>query len=249
MANYVDASTQTIWAGLTRGDIVRPEFLFTAPDTTTPPDDMLTGKRESTDMLPSAIQPFPPASSGSSLLDRRLNRPNLFSRISLPNSQLDDEVLPSPPPTQAILSPVPAANKLHAGHTPLFPGSMSPATSEEQQVEEAPPDEEDQSATPQQDKALQGPLILPTNPVDGADDHNIALDVLDDVLSKVAQEQERFSKLKHAPEPSTKQDTLEDGMPLSRKGSADSRRSDGQTVDGVILKSPPLNFGAPLGQA
>jgi hypothetical protein len=56
---------------------------------------------------------------------------------------------------------------------------------------------------------------------------------------------------KPEPNPSSKEkveDSTEDGLPLSRKGSADSRRS-GTTeeVDGVILKTPPSNFGAPLG--
>ncbi|KAL6704202.1 hypothetical protein ACN47E_008459 [Coniothyrium glycines] len=258
MPNYVNASTQTLWAGLTRGDIVRPEFLLTVPDTTTPPDEMLTGKRQAPDMLDqlSAAMSHPPASMATSLLERRQNRPNFNSRISLPAADVDKEIMPSPPPTRALLSPLPAANKLHAGHTPLLPGSLSPVMGDLQADEQVPPLEDDGSTTPQQDTALHGPLILPPNPVDGAADH-IALDVLDSVLNQVAREQERFSRLKDAPEASASQpippvhvsSPPHDGLSLSRQGSADSRRSENQTVDGVILKSPPLNFGAPLGQA
>lgn len=283
MANYVDAETQTELAGLTKGDFVRPEFLFTAPDTTTPPDEMLTAKQQFPQLphhpvqappqsqshhssLPS--QPSQPlsqlgVSSGASLLERRQNRPGLPSHISL---SLDDEAPPSPPPTQAALSPLPVANKLHAGHTPLLP--LSPVLDELKEIERAAPveEEENQSATPQHDIALQGPLTLPTNPVDGAEDHNITLDALDNVLNQVAAEQERFTTLKDAPSPTiavqtgtsepatqntepTPQSTSSHGeLPLSRQGSADSRRSEIQNVDGVILKTPPLNFGKPLGE-
>jgi hypothetical protein len=94
--------------------------------------------------------------------------------------------------------------------------------------------------------------MLPTNPVDGASDH-IALEVLDDVLDKVAKDQDRFSKLKDAPEPAAASEVTEDpdmNLPLSRKASADSRKSSTAVdlVDGVKLKTPPLNFGAPIGQ-
>ena len=253
MAHYVDAGTQTVWAGLSKGGLVRPDFLLTAPDTTTPPDDMLTQKSHMPDMLPRLDQPYqrhkPTASTGPSLLERREKRPGLPTRISLPSSELDDEVLPSPPPTQAALSPLPAANKLHAGHTPLLPRARSPVQDEEEQVSRTPTiDEDDQSASPQEDEALEGPLILPTNPVDGAGDR-IALDVLDEELNKLAREQERFSKLKDAPEPAPIKVPDEDELSLSQKSSADSRASNIETFDGVLLKSPPLNFGMPLGQA
>lgn len=358
MPNYVDAETQTVLSGLTRGDFVRPEFLFSAPETSTPPDEILTEKgqpaslstgdsaqqlsdppQQQSSQLP--LQPKEP--STSSLLERRQNRPKLPARISLP---LDDEVPRSPPPTQAVLSPLPVANRLHAGHTPLLP--LSPVLDELEVMAQAAPveEEEDQTATPQQDEALHGPLILPTNPVDGAAENNITLDELDDALSRLAAEQERFSRLKDAPEPSsssqaapmaepgspslgdvmselvvepepsdpveqsTSSDTVEQsassdpvdqstasatdtlasptsqpppmtlpapihpppiaqqapihnpvqatqnapapapgfGLSLSRQGSTDSQRSENQNVDGVILKSPPLNFGKPLGE-
>ncbi|CAO2651597.1 Nn.00g041670.m01.CDS01 [Neocucurbitaria sp. VM-36] len=245
MANYVDASTQTIWAGLTKLPSVRPDILFTAPDTTTPPDEMITDKSQTLDSSLSVADP-PVATT---LLERRMNRPGLVARISLPSSEIDDELLASPPPTQALLSPVPAANKLHAGHTPLIPRSLSPVQGDDEQSAKAQPLAEERIATPEHDIGLTGPLILPTNPVDGAADH-IALDALDDELEKIAREQDRFSKLRDAPEPTPK-GTAEEDLSLSRKGSSDSRISSNEVevVDGVRLKSPPLNFGLPLGQA
>ena len=261
---YCDAETQTVWAGLTKMD-VRPDILFTAPDTTTPPAEMIaTHKPLSLDNIVSAAQLGSLDSSSSpfkTLLERRHNRPGIPTRISLPNSELDDEVFPSPPPSHALMSPLPEANKRYAGHTPLIPRSFSP-------VQEDMPELAHQQATeeplhvPTDDQPLIGPLMLPTNPVDGADDH-IALDVLDDVLEQVAKDQERFSRLKDAPEPVPVAKNIEEDLPLSRKASADSRRSSNNSpksstdsrkssaaefVDGVRLKTPPLNFGMPIGQ-
>jgi hypothetical protein len=251
---YADASTQTTWAGLTRMD-VRPDILFTAPDTTTPPAEMITEKSQGLDNIIAAVQLGtldPNSTAFRSLLERRPNRPNLPTRISLPKANgFDDEIMPSPPPTHALLSPLPEANKRHAGHTPLIPRALSPVQDEEQSAQDAPDGAEDQTTTPKHDQSLKGPLMLPTNPIDGASDH-IALDVLDDVLEKVARDQDRFSKLKDAPEPagaSASTDGAEDDLSLSRKASSDSRKSSAaEVVDGVILKSPPLNFGAPYGQ-
>ncbi|RMZ67881.1 MFS general substrate transporter [Pyrenophora seminiperda CCB06] len=265
---YCDAETQTVWAGLTKMD-VRPDILFTIPDTTTPPAEMIAAQKPlSIDNIVTAAQLGtldPNSSSFKTLLERRQNRPPIPTRISLPNSELDDEVFPSPPPSHALLSPVPAANKRYAGHTPLVPRSPSPPQDEmpepmEQQAVEDP------LPVPLEDQPLIGPLMLPTNPVDGASDH-IALDVLDDVLEKIAQDQERFSKLKDAPEPAPEPAPVakhvEDDLPLNRKASADLRRlssnspkpsadsrksSTAEVVDGVKLKTPPLNFGAPIGQ-
>jgi hypothetical protein len=226
---------------------VRPDILFTAPDTTTPPAEMITDKLQGLDNVIIGAQLGtldPNSASFQSLLQRRHKRPDMPTRISLPQSDLDDHVLPSPPQTHALLSPLPEANKRFAGHTPLIPRSPSPAQDE-------PPAEEEEVGTPLEDQPLIGPLMLPTNPVDGASDH-IALDVLDDVLEKVAKDQDRFSKLKQAPEPAAPPaaaDNVQDDLPLSRKASADSRSSCAtELVDGVRLKSPPLNFGAPIGQ-
>ncbi|KAF2852619.1 hypothetical protein T440DRAFT_31763 [Plenodomus tracheiphilus IPT5] len=272
---YADASTQTVWAGLTKGDLVRPEFLLTIPDTTTPPDDMLTHKSQSVVAIrhPIRMQPRVPT-----LLERRGNNPDLARGIPLPGastSQLGDELTASPPPTHAGLSPLPAANRLYAGHTPLIPGSPSPIKDELQVASELvveaddsiDDDMNDESPTPQQDPALAGALSLPTlpaNPVDGAAEH-IVLSDLDQALEAIAREQERFSRLRDEPESASalastsqqqstsastasSEQATDDGLSLSRKGSADSRSSNVSYVNGIPLKSPPLNFGIPMGQ-
>jgi hypothetical protein len=241
-----------MWASLTKSN-VGPEMLLTAPDTTTPPEETITEKSH----LFIEQRNTAHNSLATSLLVRRKHRPDFPTRISLPKSDLDDEVLPSPPPTQAMLSPLPEANKRYAGHTPLIPRALSPepgqGEEEEQKASEVEQVEENQATTPDLDEGLSGPLMLPTDPVDGADDH-IALDVLDHVLEKVAKDQDRFSRLKDAPEPTaapvqTLAEDADESLALSRKGSADSRQSAStEVVDGVRLKSPPLNFGAPYGQ-
>ncbi|KAF2624815.1 hypothetical protein BU25DRAFT_134786 [Macroventuria anomochaeta] len=294
MANYVDASSQTEWAGLMQKNIVRPKALFSPssyPDTSTPPDDPLTEQEQCVADLPSLSpveqrgQPqTPPRSKESSteevptmstspLLSRRQNRPNFVAHIDMPSPQmqalkaLDDEVPVSPPPSALILSPVPEANKRFAGHTPLYPGSPSPDTPKkpppgqhldpivpeklkslpvhELIVEQEPSEdadtepqlgEESQSATPEEDIGLSGPLTLAPNPGDGSQD-TILLTALDEELAKIAQQQQRLDG------------ATDDGQPLSRQGSSDSRTSEIRPVDGVTLKKTvPLNFGAPLGQ-
>jgi hypothetical protein len=260
MANYVDAGSQTIWAGLMQRETVRPDILLSPPrDTTTPPDEMMiTEKSQFVHGIPSITQPQhkhqDPAAT-MSLLERRLNRVGLDPHMVLPSSELNDEVPRSPPPTQALLSPLPEANKRHAGHTPLIPRALSPAPEAEAPLENEHQTMKDGTATPDVDEALTGALTLPSNPVDGAEDH-IELDALDHVLSKIAKQQAtlRGEGLDDdEPEPKAQPtsaliDTAEDGLRLSRKGSADSRRSGAtEEYDGVILKSPPSNFGAPLG--
>lgn len=147
MANYVDASSQTEWAGLMQKAIVRPEALFSPyPDTSTPPDELLvTEKAQFIEKMPAASdsqmqqQPHTPPEqkdttpiSTSPLLSRRQNRPLFVAHINMPDldletvDALDDEVTVSPPPSGLVLSPVPEANKRFAGHTPLFPRSPSP---------------------------------------------------------------------------------------------------------------------------
>lgn len=295
MANYVDASSQTEWAGLMQKSIVRPEALFSPyPDTSTPPEEPLTSKKQCVEDLPSMSpaekrgQPqTPPESKESSkessreclptmatspLLARRQNRPNFVAHIDMPSPEiqaldtLDDEVTVSPPPSGLVLSPVPEANKRFAGHTPLFPRSPSPDIPKKQPpgrhlnpivpeklqslpvheliVEQDPsddadtepqPEEESRSMTPQEDIGLTGPLTLAPNPGDGTQD-NILLSALDNELSKIAEQQHRVAGAE------------EDGQPLSRQGSSESRISEVPPVDGVILKKTvPLNFGAPIG--
>ncbi|KAF9691678.1 hypothetical protein EKO04_010463 [Ascochyta lentis] len=291
MANYVDASSQTEWAGLMQKNIVRPEAFFSPyPATSTPPDEPLTKKEQCIDdlsplscpegrgqpqMPPQSTEPSTdqvPATLTSPLLSRRQNRPSFVAHIDLPSPEmraietLDDEVPVSPPPSALDLSPVPEANRRFAGHTPLFPRSPSPDTPKKQAprhlnpnvperpvsmpvhgliVEQDPsedadtepqPEMESQSTTPQEDVGLTGPLTLAPNPGDGTQD-TILLSTLDDELSRIAQQQQRVDA------------AIEDGQPLSRQGSSDSRASEVQPVDGVTLKkSVPLNFGAPLGQ-
>lgn len=297
MTNYVDASAQTDWWGLMQKDIVRPDALLPPapyPDTSTPPDELLTIKEQPVTDLP-AMSPAeqrgqpqtPPQSkdlsqeevptlSTSPLLARRHNRPEDFvPRLDLPVPNMQpvvprpfvDEVPASPPPSALALSPLPEANKRFAGHTPLYAGSPSQHTPQKQPpnhhlqpivpetlkslpiheliVEQDPSEDADaepqaeedsQSATPQRDIALTGPLTLAPNPGDGTSE-NIVLSALDKELDKLARQQE-----------------LEDGdaeshQPLSRQESAESRTSEPRPVDGVILKkSVPMNFGAPMGE-
>lgn len=265
MSNYVDASSQTVWAGLAKRDNIRPDILLAAPDTHTPPAETIMDKKEQNTSHLQANQAHTMGSNTTlPLIERRKTRPGLIARISLPNPDLDDEVMPSPPPTKAVLSPLPAANKLHAGHTPLYAEALSPNMDQGAPPAEGVPavaPEPDRAATPDQDRGLTGPLVLPTNPVDGAQD-TIALEALDEELERIARDQERFSKLKDAPEPDLKASTdaepgateamaEENDLPVSRKGSGDSRKSEAEVkvVDGIILKTPPLNFGMPIGQA
>jgi hypothetical protein len=310
MANYVDAGTQTRWAGLMQKEPVRPEALFSPqPNTSTPPDEMMvTEKVQFSDRArrhsittpersPTQQHHHATVTSTSPLLARRLNRHEFVAHIDLPSpdlAALDDEVPISPPASAAIvLSPLPEANKRFAGHTPLFPGSPSQKSGKkapslypppnfnvrkakadqllQYQAAAMPPDDENQAATPQEDIGLTGPLMLAPHPGDGAADH-IALDVLDQELSKIAQLQSRdqsdededkdpgLAQQEPNPQGPTQQNVRDmTGIPppqstgnsalSSRKGSADSRRSeDIAPVDGVMLKRAPLNFGAPFGE-
>ncbi|KZM26811.1 uncharacterized protein EKO05_0011286 [Ascochyta rabiei] len=291
MANYVDASSQTEWAGLMQKNIVRSEAFFAPyPATNTPPDEPLTKKEQCLEDFPSlshseargqpqtppqSIEPFRErvsAMSTSPLLSRSQNRPAFVAHIDLPSPEmreletLDDEVPVSPPPSALVLSPVPEANRRFAGHTPLFPRSPSPDTPRKQPpqhlapiapgrplsmpvheliVEQDPSEDADtepqpamesQSTTPQEDVGLTGPLTLAPNPGDGTQD-TILLSALDTELSRIARQQRRVDA------------AAEDGQPLSRQESSESRSSEVQPVDGVTLKkSVPMNFGAPLGQ-
>lgn len=151
MTGYVDASSQTEWAGLMQKNIARPDALY--PSTDTPPDEPLTDKEQCRCVAslrtksPAEQQGEPhtpprsqeqsqeevPTMATSPLLARRQNRPDFVPHIDLPPPQhqprvfdtnpLDDEVPASPPPSGLILSPLPEANKRFAGHTPLYAGS------------------------------------------------------------------------------------------------------------------------------
>lgn len=177
------------------------------------------------------------ANVSPTLLLRRKNRPSLVARISLPPSEFAESPR-SPPPTLAVMSPLPAANTLHAGHTPIFPRSLSPLQKR---------DDPSGQSTPEQDESLSGPLTLPPQPGDGTADR-IELRVLDAELEKIAKEQDIASR--QSPASSSPSLNAQISGLDSRKGS--SRRSsenEVEVVDGVILKKPKMNMGAPLGQA
>ncbi|KAF2819332.1 hypothetical protein CC86DRAFT_144721 [Ophiobolus disseminans] len=275
MANYVDRETQTKWARLMQCESVRPDALLSPPhDTPTPPDDMLTEKpqfvyggaipRIASPELRTSDQP----SGASSLVDRRRNPVGLNPHIDLfspprpRNDELGDdgapdaENPPSPPPTNALLSPLPEANRRHAGHTPLIPRSPSIERDTGRQLFQQQASD-DGSTTPDGDKGLRGALQLPTNPTDGAQDHFIGLEDLDHRLGRIAKQQkilrgEFEDEPTPKPDPKPRMDSVEmdgEGFPLSRKGSADSRRPTAPgEIDGITLKTPPSNFGAPFGQ-
>jgi hypothetical protein len=234
------------------------------------------------------------------LLLRRKKRPSMVARISMPKSafeniRFDVENPASPPPTEAVMSPLPAANRLHAGHTPIIPRARSPL-----------PQDESDPPSPVADQPLSGPLFLPPQPGDGAEDA-IPLTVLDAELERLRLEQEREEQAEGAPtqpepvpiqaptgdsEPSQLQlqpavdsiDATQHNHPSqavyneseiithsftsstntrrASDNSGETRRSSDnsggtrrsshdevEVVDGVRLKKPRMNLGAPLGQA
>ena len=183
LSNYVDASVQTDIAGLAKHPSLRPAPLSLSPrrDATTPPDDMLAEKIR---LPPQSMPNMAPSHTSPTLLLRRKNRPAMVARISLPPIHYDDEAPNSPPPTETVMSPLPAANKLHAGHTPIIPQALSPLP--------LPGDKSTGPSTPEPldelDEALTGPLTLPAQPTDGAADR-IELKALDAELEKIAKSQ------------------------------------------------------------
>jgi hypothetical protein len=238
MPEYVDKAVQTTIAGLARHPAPKPAVLF--DNTTTPPEEMPSKSRQhSTDAMPSITQTQADAPDLSpTILLGRKKRPNLVTRISLPEA--DFPGARSPPPTEAVMSPLPAANRLHAGHTPIFPRALSPLRRL---------DKSGESTASEQEEYLTGPLMLPPQPGDGAGDR-IELKALDAELEKIAKERSL-----HRDEPgSSPSQPAEHRGHTSRRASEDvagQRRSSTEEVevDGVILKKPKMNFGAPLGQA
>ncbi|KAF2180718.1 hypothetical protein K469DRAFT_269465 [Zopfia rhizophila CBS 207.26] len=236
---YVDNSAQTIIAGLTKHLSPFPPVL-THTSTTTPPDDVpdkLLTKFDTPPMI--STTDTDGMTTSPTLLPKRRKRPPLVTRISLPGLEVGSEGPRSPPPTDAILSPLPAANVLHAGHTPIVPRALSPLHMQDESGE----------STPEMEEPLTGPLTLPAVLGDGAADR-IELKVLDAELEKIAQEQGNSHHDDNA-SVSTSQN-VERGGGGSRKGSTDVRRRSSadevEVVDGVILKKPKMNLGAPLGQ-
>ncbi len=248
MAHYVDKSTQTLIEGLARNPAPRPPALGAPIDTPTPPDDMAVDKVQ---MPAGATHATPPTTldnhSSPALLLGRKSRPPLVARITMPYPDLDAEDPCSPPPTQALFSPLPAANRLHAGHTPIIPRALSPL-----------PPEDSGPPTPEQDVSLSGPLTLPPQPGDGAAD-TITLNVLDAELEKLRLEQEREEQRSTSP-PNAHHMSPNLGKPAEgnmQRGAhmspVESQRPEADetevVVDGVLLKKPKMNLGAPLGQA
>ncbi|KAF1970843.1 hypothetical protein BU23DRAFT_556546 [Bimuria novae-zelandiae CBS 107.79] len=242
MVIYVDCGCQTEIAGLCEDAAPVPLALKKpqAPiETPTPPDDMALDKTQ----FPTQDAPVKPYQDDQlatnlrpSMLLKRKSRPPMIARISLPALSIGNENPLSPPPTEAVMSPLPAANKLHAGHTPIIPRAMSPL----------PPSEGPASPG---DEGLSGPLTLPPQPGDGTEE-TIPLHVLAQELEKLALQQERTTLRSGDSEPEP--DHEDDAAPLSRKASRGSQRNPSDTVevvDGVILKKPKMNMGAPLGQA
>lgn len=219
--------------------------------TPTPPDDAALDKTRFPDPDPPIMSSTVPSHAEHaeqhsynyaastmqpSMLLKRKTRPALVTRISLPGpTTLDDENPRSPPPTEALMSPLPAANTLHAGHTPIIPRALSPL----------PPSSGPSSPA---DEALAGPLTLPPQPGDGTED-TIPLHVLDAELEKLRLAQERStSERSDSAEPDESHE--DDAAPPTARTARENRRSPtDEVVDGVILKKPRMNMGAPLGQA
>ncbi|KAF2015435.1 hypothetical protein BU24DRAFT_178467 [Aaosphaeria arxii CBS 175.79] len=267
---YVDTSTQTIIEGLAKHPVAVPPEL----QPSTPPPDAMSVKEEQKSLLtqeellqkdkqwddsanptdgapttglPETL-PFTPTPG---LASRR--RPPFRARISLPELDLDTEGPSSPPPTDALMSPLPAANTLHAGHTPIIPRSLAPIHGMEPvgiiPLKQALAPEPE----PDVDLALHGPLTLPARPGDGADDR-IELKALDAELERIAQEQSERDDDSDEEKDTVKditKDIPHEGSPkASAKGSRRSSADEGlETIDGILLKKPRMNMGAPLGQA
>ena len=184
----------------------------------------------------------------SALLKRR-TRPTLSARISTSAPGLSSEDPRSPPPTEAVMSPLPANNRLYAGHTPIFPRALSPlpqsdAHGEDHSEAHSETHSETHSegpASPGDDVGLTGPLTLPPQPGDGTAD-TFPLSALDQRLENIRQAQELVSD--HS-------DSAADAEPAheDEAGPPSRRSSKEEVVDGVILKKPKMNMGKPLGQA
>lgn len=255
---YVDESTQTIIQGLAHDPTSVPSEL--SPHPSQDPQGKGKGKGKAKDMT---TTDHPSTDNGGHTQNLpRKKRPPFNARISLPTPDVDAEGPRSPPPTFAAMSPLPAANRLHAGHTPIIPRSRSPLQEPEQPQEQEQEQEQDENRqpSPDVDKALSGHLTLPADPhdLDGSDDR-IMVSVLDARLETVARNRQLEPE-----ESSVDQDTeqnTENGGDNSENGGNSNRQDVPETgrrssadevddIDGVILKkNTPMNMGAPLGQA
>ncbi|KAF2638585.1 hypothetical protein P280DRAFT_363286, partial [Massarina eburnea CBS 473.64] len=179
--------------------------------TTTPPDDMMAINQiqRPAEGVPSiTMSKMENPNVSPVLFLRKKTRPRLEARISMPEVARFDPNNPCfPPMSEAVMSPLPAANRLHAGHTPIVPRAQSPFHEFG--------DDDDDDIQEQGDQSLSGPLTLPPQPGDGTEDR-ISLLVLEAELKRVAVEQGRLSK--HS---TNEEFPLEPDTPPSRKGSTD----------------------------
>ncbi|KAH7117794.1 hypothetical protein B0J11DRAFT_92608 [Dendryphion nanum] len=245
MPDYVDDSTQTNIKGLVQHPMEPPpELAPQSVSSTLPPvaqdKEDVKGEALAEDMATNSSSHGEKSSDISPTQQlQRKKRPSFNARISLPSPNLDPEGPPSPPPTHMPQSPLPAANRLHAGHTPIVPRSRSPLRElEPERVESG-------HVTPEQDQALTGALTLPANPGDATDDR-IEVKALDAELEKIAKERQQETGTSPGDNPEHDgQNSRHDSADTGRRPSADEV----EEIDGVILKKNcRLNMGAPLGQ-
>ncbi|KAF2801339.1 uncharacterized protein BDZ99DRAFT_469773 [Mytilinidion resinicola] len=147
-----------------------------------------------------------------------------------PSEPVQPDNIPAQPNSSALSvfiepaplhSPLPKANLMYAGHTPLLPGSPSP--------EHRSPTAE---TTPEQ--YLDGPLTLPLAPGDGSDD-GISLRALGERLADIAKERV--------------EDTLEGQVRVKSETVEIVLNRKEIEADGILLKkTQPMNMGAPMGQ-
>tara|TARA_R110002003_G_scaffold40_11_gene2741 strand:+ start:29304 stop:30287 length:984 start_codon:yes stop_codon:yes gene_type:complete len=191
---------------------------------------------------------IPPSSS---VLQKRLSRPPP-APSSLPSFAFNDDGPASPPTTRAVLSPLPEANRMYAGHTPLFPPTARSPTQEAQEPDDyfgqiaaaarKQAAKDDNTGTPDADEGLQGALTLPANPVDGTDEH-IELEELDKVLSKIARQQ---AVLRGDGEDEDELNSIPERKQMQKqKQRAESESSANAKADPSALAGPGIQAPAP----
>ena len=237
MPDYVDRSTQTTIAGLTRCPSDHPPQLSNTPQHHL---NLRTARARASAYDCTSNNSSESESSAEAMSSKFVSqddqrpRPPLLVRNSEPLSEFDAQAPHSPPPTKLAMSPLPPANLLHAGHTPIIPRARSPEGAREQHTG---------SSSPGHDEGLQGPLTLPARPGDGSAE-NIDVQILHEELAKIAEAQKLLSPAS-PPTLTGAGEGQADSPELRRHSSTDEV----EAVDGVILKKPRMNMGAPLGQA
>ena len=182
------------------------------------------------------------------------------SALASPDTNLtpraeDSEDPRSPPTSTAILSPPPAKNTAYAGHTPLKPEALSvsstpgeqdtPTARNTHQNAEAPiPSDNDPIHDVDDDRALTGPLGLPTNPENAG---GVIISALNEKLQDAAESPDHSK-------PTVLQGTISedgDGSEAPLEGTPPSLEPEAE--DTVVDAGPKLklkrsmNFGAPIG--